>query len=342
VSSRQRVRLFALLLCVISTALALVAAEILLRMMPGPQPPAPLPAEVSAGLPQLRTMFELARRDQRGIFKNQLFETNSAGFRDREFPETKPPDVFRIAVIGDSFTMGSGVRAEDTYSKVLERNLNGPSVANRYEVLNLGLAGLNLVWSVDNRLREIGLRFDPDMIVYGFTINDLEGSDYVAFERTRRRPGASALWNLVLNRWDYCRELIAPPPTSYVRELHHNFFENPQAWGTFEAALDRLATIARERNACVVVLLHTQLQVLNSWHPFIPIYDRVAEAAEARGMSVARSLPDHLGENARSLHITPTDSHPNARGHEILATTLRNHLAKLPPTCWHGTAPPLP
>jgi len=136
------------------------------------QPAAPVPND----LPELTTIFELAAPHARGIFRGRPWRSNSAGFRGPDYPDTAPPGTFRIAVAGDSFVMGEKVFEEEAYPAVLERKLNAGSDGRHYEVLNLGLSGLNIKW-VLHRL-EIGLRYHPDLIVYGFTINDIEGPGY--------------------------------------------------------------------------------------------------------------------------------------------------------------------
>ncbi len=47
------------------------------------------------------------------------FDYNSHGFRDRTFGE-RNEGVLRVAVVGDSFTEGQGVREEHTFPRVLE------------------------------------------------------------------------------------------------------------------------------------------------------------------------------------------------------------------------------
>ncbi|MFH1799245.1 MAG: hypothetical protein ABH891_00160 [Candidatus Omnitrophota bacterium] len=48
-------------------------------------------------------------------FKMARFRTNSAGLRDKEYPIRKAPGTFRVAVLGDSFTMPAGVEIEDAF-----------------------------------------------------------------------------------------------------------------------------------------------------------------------------------------------------------------------------------
>ena len=58
--------------------------------------------------------------DQQMLFKMAEVRTNSAGLHDEEYPRRKPPNTFRVAVLGDSQTMASGVALEDAYHSVLE------------------------------------------------------------------------------------------------------------------------------------------------------------------------------------------------------------------------------
>src|SRR5262249_55722449 len=150
-------------------------AEIIARLTWQP-PVATQPRVVPPGLPELHTADDLAQPNVRGIYNGAFVRTNGAGFRGPERALPKPGDVFRIAVAGDSVTMGSGVEEEETYVALVEQALNagGPP---RYEVLNLGLIGLDIS-GVMARLRSVGLRFEPDLIVYGCTINDIAGNGY--------------------------------------------------------------------------------------------------------------------------------------------------------------------
>src|SRR5262245_36014013 len=63
------------------------------------------------------------RPNASGFFRNSEFtmevRINSTGQRDREFPLAKPAGTYRVVVLGDSFTFGHGVAADETYVKRL-------------------------------------------------------------------------------------------------------------------------------------------------------------------------------------------------------------------------------
>src|SRR5687767_10218479 len=69
---------------------------------------------------------------------------NSLGLRGGEVSRDKPPGTYRILGLGDSFTMGYGVRNEDVFLHRLQAGLNAaPPGSSRYEVLNAGVGGYN-------------------------------------------------------------------------------------------------------------------------------------------------------------------------------------------------------
>lgn len=332
------------LVLLFSTVLGAGAAEVLLRLQLQAELAAAGHAKAedpqAAGLPEIEGVFALATPNQRVRYRHALYVTNSRGLRGGEYSLAAAPGTFRIAMMGDSFTMGSGVRVEEAYPALVEDALRGTGPARDYEVINLGLSGLSLAQSLDERLLPIGLDYSPDLIVYGFTLNDLEGPDYVAPPRVPPTPSGSLLFDLLHQRWDWLRDMAWPSRTSYVRELDENFFHNPVVWRRFESDLDRLAAIGRERGVCIVVLLHTHLTELNPWHPFLRHYDAVAAAARARGMHVVETFPWFEGVDPLDYTCAVHDPHPNAAGHQILSEALLRSLRALPPACWSPGPPP--
>lgn len=100
------------------------------------------------------------------------YKTNSLGFRDREFTFEKPKGTYRLICLGDSITEGMAVDNEKAYPKLLEAILNKDrGEKTRYEVINAGVVD----YGTDQEyifLKEIGLKFNPDMVMLGFFLND--------------------------------------------------------------------------------------------------------------------------------------------------------------------------
>jgi lysophospholipase L1-like esterase len=332
-----------LALLLASLTICLVLVEVVARLAserPDWAPPPVAPAEL-ADAKVYETVFQLLQRNAKGIHKGLPYRTNSAGMRGPEIEAKKPLGVFRIAVIGDSFTMGSGVLEHQAYPVVLEGLLAAEYQKPRFQVLNLGISGLNLAMSV-GRLESVGHPFQPDLVVYGFTENDLRGRYY-------RKGAVEVSWRVekpetddvifqaprfLRSRFFSLLELIAPPEGSYVRELDDNYFNNPEAWKYFEDAMTQLARYGEENHVCVLMLVHTDLHFLHFLHPMRRHYAAAEQAAKERGIAVQQSFDYFRGRDAPSLWVSSHDFHPNPEGHEILARALFDGLEALPPECW--------
>jgi lysophospholipase L1-like esterase len=294
------------------------------------------------GLPELRSVIELAQPNIRGVHEGVLHRTNSAGMRGPEVSLAPEPGRFRIVVVGDSVTMGHRVVEDEAYPARVEKLLNVEIPGADIEVLNLGLSGSNVVHNL-RRLERVGLRHHPNLIVYGFTVNDIEGPDfepnsasdrdaYLA-ELTRFSDSPTRLLRLIWPRWVAIRSGLDPMPGSYEYAVERGYLRNPEAWARVAKGLDRLAMLGRSRGVCVVVFIHAVMQQFNLAHPFERVYEHVEGEARARGLHVIQSLPAFRGHDAAGVRFDIVDSHPNAEGHRLLAEALVEGVRALPPGC---------
>jgi lysophospholipase L1-like esterase len=103
-----------------------------------------------------------------------LQRVNRLGLRGREVEARKAPGTYRIVMLGDSFTMGKGVRDEETFSAVLEQALqkNAGACGRPIEVLNGGVDSYAPVLQYIQLTRDIA-PLDPDMVVVNLDNSDL-------------------------------------------------------------------------------------------------------------------------------------------------------------------------
>jgi lysophospholipase L1-like esterase len=166
------------------------ARPLLLRLLAGLLPLLALVAVAEIGLraagydpignlaKRQRTLRLSADRDlryepvpnSRGGSRKRPIEINSDGFRDQHYPMTKRAGVYRAVVLGDSIAFGTGLGAEQRFSEVLERRLQNEGRA--VDVLNLGVAGYDTLNEVAF-LERVGLRFDPDLVILSYCVNDI-------------------------------------------------------------------------------------------------------------------------------------------------------------------------
>jgi len=97
-------------------------------------------------------------------------KVNALGHRDDLVTLEKPAGVFRILVLGDSFTAGASVEQSDVWPQVLERLLN-ESWNQPVEVVNAAVGGwepLQYLLYFQNE----GIAFEPDLVVAAFFVGN--------------------------------------------------------------------------------------------------------------------------------------------------------------------------
>jgi hypothetical protein len=126
----------------------------------------------------------------------QTVSFNSGGMRDREHARVKPPGVFRILVLGDSFMEALQVPFEQSFPSLLEREL-ARATGRRVEVVNASVSG----WGTDDELQYLttyGLDWNADLVLVAVTLhNDISDNLRERFHTIQdgalvRKPGADA------------------------------------------------------------------------------------------------------------------------------------------------------
>jgi lysophospholipase L1-like esterase len=112
-----------------------------------------------------------------GLPKISEISINSDGFRDREFEVEKSNNTFRIVVLGDSVAFGYGININETFAKILEREINELITGQKFEVLNLAVPGHN-TWQEVEFFKMKGLKYKPDIVIITYVGNDFENFTY--------------------------------------------------------------------------------------------------------------------------------------------------------------------
>jgi len=174
-ASRKKTWLLALLVVAISGAFALVAGEILLRLMGFESKLVYQPNPYYGWSHTANDRFSRVTADQ-----EIDIAINSKGLRDFEYDYDRAADVHRILVLGDSFTEAFQVDLEESFSKVLEAKLNAEQFGDvsRHEVIGAGVSG----FGTDNELlffRHEGKKYAPDLVMVALYIgNDIRNNWY--------------------------------------------------------------------------------------------------------------------------------------------------------------------
>ncbi|HQR66939.1 MAG TPA: SGNH/GDSL hydrolase family protein [Thermoanaerobaculia bacterium] len=291
---------------------------------------------------------------------------NGRGLRDREFAAVPPAGTRRVLCLGDSFTWGMGVEAEETWPKVLERSLRGAEAMNAG--VNAWTTSQELLW-----LRREGLTYRPDAVVVGFYVNDFEENldeyagiyrrPYFVLEAGRlvlknvpvvQPEGArwlprgawlqnhSYLFRLGLFGWDWVRrgflertELSPLPRRDPSRPAALGGPEAPPALDVTRALLAELERTSRESGALFAVLLIPANRQVRPSLRSMPAAPAAAAAYEAArgicrelGLVAADPLDALRASEERGLPVYHRmDMHWNAAGHRLAGELVARLLA---------------
>jgi hypothetical protein len=231
--------------------------------------------------------------------------------RDQEYELAPPPNSYRIALLGPSYVMGSGVGDGETFETLLEARLNEEhttSEVQKYEILNFGVAGYSVLQHL-TLLEEKVLSFSPDaVLVIGHPTE----------EDTLVRNLAGAFLRDTTIPYDYLNGVIAEAGvTRNMTQTEAERLLRPYATEINSWAYGEIQRIAQERGIVALWAFMPTPEALSFEN-----IQRLIDTAENAGF-VTFDLSHAYGErDLDSLAVAAWDKHPNALGHRLLANAL--------------------
>lgn len=253
-------------------------------------------------------------------FKNATLSTNSWGMRDKEYALEAPAGTYRIALLGSSHVMGSGVNDGETFESLIEERLNQPGPQRpheRYEVLNFAVAArapIQHVYLMEEKI----LPFKPQAL-----IQVAHGQDKGIASRFISRMIQTGL----------------EPPYPYLRDLFEELGLDqntpdfiiqrrirPHTGAILEWSYKRIAQTCRDRG---ILPIWVYQPMIYDPEEGVALEQRMAQARAAGYVVV--SLADVYGDNDQAeLQIAAWDNHPNALAHRLVADVLYQRLLETP------------
>jgi hypothetical protein len=286
-------------------------------------------------------VYEL-RPGVRGRFVGAAVAINSLGMRDCERELAKRPETFRIVGLGDSLMFGWGVRQEETFLALLEKQLNARPSGRRFEVWNLAVPGYNSVQEVETFAARADA-IDSDLVIVNWVGNDMDLPSFLAERPDVWSMHKSFALDLVRGRWKAWRGKRVQSSTLVPVEFDERSLlpklgpeEVPRRFrpllGTDNMlrALDRLAGLARKHGIRPVVIFDWNSPEADPAKAESHYPSRVAvkQWCTARGYLVVdteervlRYLQEHRLDRG-ALWISPSDPHPSPLRHRLIAEEL--------------------
>ena len=230
---------------------------------------------------------------------------------EKEYTVEKPKDTFRIITLGDSFTFGLYVPTKDNYSKKFESLLNKNCVKKRYEVINLGVYGYDILYSLE-RFRIRGIKYDPDLIIW-----QLENHNFIQNNE------------LILRKEKYYFQQMKKSG-EFERRIKNG--ENYPSWN--EASNDILATFGQDY---LIQYNKKLIPKINDYFKktlvFTTFPDTKKEFQSFLQNFVRSRKNTYFFNQITDLNnnqdlFLPGDGHPSKKGHEQIARNVFNYLTK--------------
>jgi lysophospholipase L1-like esterase len=258
--------------------------------------------------------------------------TNPLGLRDRWDCLPPNPEVLRIAFLGDSFTYGLGVEADQAFVRRV-----GVLLRDRWSgaclTVNLGRPGVDLIsaWAILNRVRDELL---PDVVVHVLTQDDLDVDLYrdgQAIERyvaERTWPARhSRLFNLAETaiRWSRASPRIINNlrggATPELRE---------RAWRIASFQIRATQRLVEEAGGRYVLIRFPCLRWMSRVrdYPLEGVHHRSAELAAQLSLPYLDLWETFRGRNAEEMCLSSVDDHPTPAAHQIAAQAICDYLVR--------------
>ena len=230
---------------------------------------------------------------EKGREYNALYQINSLGLRDRKYGPKKE-GVFRVLLLGDSFSVSHGLAIEDSLSRQMERALQEVAdtreISVKIEVVNAAVGGYSPYnyWKAYLRWAPV---FNPNVALVGLSPDDydssneeliylIEDGDRVASFREGQKPqkrGSSFIrnlrkwlsWNsefyIVLRNFLYYNEIVdrviaqfTPKGEARLNQLQQYMVPQPEIimehWAKSFAYLEKLQESTSADNVDLVII----------------------------------------------------------------------------------------
>ena len=255
-------------------------------------------------------------------YKGVPLSVNLSGLRDRPVATDRPEGIRRVAMVGSSVLMGSGVEVDRTFENLLEDAIADGALGDRgtVELLNFGVAGYRLDQLADVVVTRLDA-FGPDAVV--LVINDLglnpNWSRHIAWLVAEERD----------LRHGYIRDVVADagiesgdPPRVMASRLR------PHRDRVIEGAMRTAIEWCRKREVPLVLLALAQPSKSGT---FVERLESVRPLLGELGLPVIDITDAFDGHpDPESMWLAPWDRHPDAEGHALMAEGLLKKLQSEP------------
>lgn len=259
---------------------------------------------------------------------NKNCEANSHGYRDYEYDYQKSSKTFRVLVIGDSVAQGYGVKLEDTFAKVLEKQLRQQQENEEYnvEVIILARAGYSTSQELI-LLKNEALAYSPDLIIWSYVLNDPADP---LFHNANGELG-KFFYKPTLHTIHWIKKQIffmnEKSKRKHCKKEYHEMLHCVY-WQLVESHVKQIGLVSKRENIPIIFLIHPIIQKDKSYQEYslTALHLKLGNLATNAGLIVLDILdaykPFHSDDITQFVEGGYDPWHPNVMGHRIVAEAI--------------------
>ena len=246
------------------------------------------------------------------------FQSNSFGIRDKEYSLKKPEGTKRMALMGSSYQMGSGVNNNQVFEAIAEERMNRELVDSNmkhFEIFNFAAGGYYLLQHVE-LVNTTVFQYDMDALVY-FAHTDERGKVVKDFTTIIKKK--------LPIKYPFLEKIIKESGIkSYmsmlqIKELLTPYADTIMKWGYFE-----IAEKCKSNNVVPIwAFMETTTEFVDDKE-----YNELKAYAESLGFKTLDLRNTYGNIDRVKVQISDLNTHPNALGHRLIAQRFYNELKR--------------
>lgn len=245
-------------------------------------------------------------------------------------------DPLKVAVIGDSFTVGQANQWYDAFPARLERLMNLNDGVRPVQVVAYARKGMST--ADQRRFLFPAIRDGADLILLAVFLNDTEDAmDPEIHEwKARLRPRVPAGWRLALLKrsrslsWLYQRWELARCHRAQLEFTAYCFDEAYRGWGRFSDAVARFGSVTRAEGVpLVAVVFPPMAHLAEGVYPYDYAHEKIEAKLAENDIPFLDLRPVFVGRDTQRIAAYPgIDAHPSEIGHRLAAHEIFRYLIR--------------
>lgn len=243
---------------------------------------------------------------------------NEYGMRYKNISKEK--DEIKILCIGSSTTFGWGVQEEDIYTNIVEKKFKETN--KNIKMINCGVVNYNIS-EISTLLKQNFHKINPDYVLLTYTLDDIEIKEN---NRTNN--------SFILNN-SYLYAICSVKLKKLMFKLHNKTLSdyytdlyNSYNWNNTEECILNMKDFCLNNNSKLLVVIIPDLHAYkdkNITNKFVDIYKKINNFFEKNNISYI-NIQNYYNEDFDKITLSPYDSHPNSKGHQIIGNIIYEFL----------------